>query len=101
MTVTLNEVALKALLESENGPIGRDLRRRAENVTARAEQNASGPIIGIRTGNLHSGIRYEIQDGPVATIGTDANKRGFFYPAFWDRSGRPWLTEALREGFNA
>lgn len=29
MSVTLNEVALKALLESDSGPVGRDIQRRA------------------------------------------------------------------------
>ena len=102
MSVILNGPALAFLLESENGPVGRDLRRRAEQVTALAEQNASGPIIGIESGDLHSGIRFEIKqdaEGLFATIGTDARHGGFAYPTFWDSSGRPWLTNALRDGF--
>lgn len=103
MSVTLNGPALAFLLESENGPVGLDLRRRAEQVTALASQNASGPIIGIQTGDLQSGIRYEIQNdsqGLFATIGTSARHFGFAYPAWWDKfGGKPWLTEALRDGY--
>jgi len=103
VTVQLNEPALHFFLEEERGPVGRDLQRRAENVTTLAEVNASGSIIGIRSGDLHSGIRFQIGndgEGLFATVGTDATHRGFAYPAFHDRHGRPWLTEALRDGFD-
>jgi hypothetical protein len=103
MAVRLNESALRFFLEEERGPIGRDLRRRAENVTTLAEVNASGPVINIQSGDLHSGIRFQIErdrEGLFATVGTDARHRGFSYPAFHDRHGRPWLTEALRAGFD-
>lgn len=102
MTVRINEAGFR-LFTSELGPVGRDLRRRAETVTALAEQNASGDIIGIESGALHSGVRYEIRegaDGIEAVIGTDANKDGFSYPAYWNENGRPWLTNALRDGFD-
>jgi hypothetical protein len=42
MAVLLNEPGLKLLLESEQGPVGQDLRRRAEQVAALASDNASG-----------------------------------------------------------
>lgn len=104
MTVVMNEVALRFLLESPSGPVGRDLRRRSEQVAAQAGQNASGEIIGIETGDLYSGIRFEIRetaDGLEGVIGTDAEHRGFNYPAWHDQNGRPWLTNALRDGFDA
>ena len=103
MTVRLFEPALTLLLDSEAGPVGQDLRRRAENVTADAEVNASGQIIGIETGDLHSGIRFVVEsggDGLQAVVRTDAEHGGFAYPAYWDRNGRPWLTNALRDGFD-
>lgn len=104
MTVVLNEPAIRLLLESEAGPVGRDLRRRAEQVTALASTNASGDLIGIQSGDLHSGIRYEVRQGSgglEAVIRTDAEHRGFAYPAWHDQNGRPWLTSALRDGFDA
>lgn len=104
MAVLLNEAGLKLLLESEQGPVGQDLRRRAEQVAALASDNASGEIIGIRSGDLHSEIRYELREsgeGLEAVVLTDAEHGGFFYPAFHDQNGRPWLTAALRDGFDA
>ena len=103
MSVKLNPPALRFFLDSEAGPVGQDLHKRAETVTALATQNAEGQIIGIESGALHSGIRFEIRedaDGLLAIVGTDAEKNGFSYPAYWDRNGRPWLTEALRDGFD-
>lgn len=102
MAVTLNPQALALLLESEAGPVGRFLQRRAEAVVQVATVNASGPIIGIESGNLNTGIQYQIEqnaDGLRARIFTDAEKNGFSYPAYWDRNGRPWLTDALRTVF--
>ena len=104
MSVALNEAALVHLLESESGPVGQDTRRRAENVARQAEINASGQVIGIESGDLHSGIRYELgrdEQGLRAVIGTNARHRGFAYPAWHDQHGRPWLTEALRDAFDA
>lgn len=104
MTVVLNEAAIQRLLQSPHGPVGDDLIRRAQNVTALATTNAEGAVIGIDTGDLHSGIQYQLlqdADGLEAVIKTDAQHRGFFYPAFHDQNGRPWLTSALRDGFDA
>ena len=105
--ILLNEVGLRQLLESPLGPVGRDLTRRAEQVTRLATDNASGSVIGIKSGALHSGIHFEIHEeatGLVATIGTPAMSswrgRPFSYPAYHDQSqNRPWLTKALAEGF--
>lgn len=102
MTVKLNPAALHLLLESETGPVGRDLRRRTVQVLERASANASGSILGIDTGDLLSDLHDEIStdaQGLVGKVVTRATHRGFSYPAFWDRNGRPWLTDALRDGF--
>lgn len=103
MGVTLYEAALFQLLESENGDVGEDLRRRAENVTRIAEVKASGTIIGIDSGDLHSGISYTIAEderGLYASVGSAAEHRGFHYPTWHDRNGRPWLSTALQDGFD-
>lgn len=104
MTVVLNEAALRRLLTDPSGPVGDDLRRRAETVEELARSNASGAVIGIRTGDLIGGIQSEVregEDGLEAVVRTPAEHGGFFYPAFHDQNGRPWLTEALRDGFDA
>lgn len=108
MSVKLNEDALARLLNFDNGAVGLDVRRRAENVAAIAALNASGDIIGIRSHALLSGLEVSVRsgpDGPVATVGTSAmstwNGRPFSYPAYHDQvTGRPWLTEALEQGFD-
>ncbi len=102
MTVRLNEFAIRQLLEAENGPVGRDLARRAENIRVQALTNADNNIIGILTSRLYEGVFARIdtdEDGLLAVIGTDAtDSKGFSYPAWHDQHGRPWLTSALEAG---
>ena len=107
MAVVLNEPALTFLLESDQGPVGRDMTRRAENVGAIAALNASGDILGIRSHDLLSGLTVEPEsnpDGARAVVKTTAmhewHGAPFSYPAYHDQTGRPWLTQALRDGFD-
>lgn len=104
MTVVVNDVALTRFLRSTNGPVGIDLATRAFSVEEQARHNASGSIIGIRSRHLLDGIKASIDSSAVglfAVIGTDAlsPRQDFNYPAFHDQNGRPWLTDALRDGF--
>lgn len=104
--IRLNEVGLRAFF---NGPqMERILQPRAEAVVQQADFNASysGPeTLGIDSGDLSSGIRYELRNGAdslEAVIGTNARDEttGFFYPYWWDRyGGKPWLTNALLQIF--
>lgn len=105
--IRLNEVALSVLLESPTGPVGRDMLRRAENVADIARLKASGDVIGIRSTDLFTGIDARVEatvNGPIGTVSTDAmsdwHGRPFSYPAWHDQNGRPWLTDALRDGFD-
>jgi hypothetical protein len=99
VTVTLNEAALEALLDSPTGPVGLLIDRKAAEVATIARENASGPIIGIRSGDLIGGLHSTgVQrglGGLFATVSTQARHRGFAYPTFHDETGRPWLTGAL------
>lgn len=102
MTVILLEPGLELLLESPLGPVGLDLTRRAEQVVRLAEENVSGSLLSIDTGDLHASVRFSIDRTPLglaAVVGSDARHRNFSYPAYWDKHGRPWLTSALRDGF--
>jgi hypothetical protein len=114
MSFKINEAALGRLLNSTTGPVGRHIASEADRVASQAAQNASGEVIGIETGALLRGIRTQMigtPEGVRAVVSTDAvarDSRGlvrlwqgapFSYPAFHDRNGRPWLTEALREVF--
>lgn len=102
MTVTINDAAMNRFLRSTTGAVGQDLALRANKVLELASMNASGMIIGIRSGDLRLGLRARIEPtnvGLEAIVSTPAEHRDFFYPSFHDRNGRPWLTNALRDGF--
>jgi hypothetical protein len=103
MSVIFYEEAVHRVLRSPIGPVGRDLARRAENVTRQATENAShrGPTtLGIVTGDLHSSIHFTIEEGVEdlkAFVGSPAEHHGLHYPTYWDRNGHPWLSSALPE----
>ena len=70
MSLVVNEAALNFLLQEENGPVGIDLRRRAENISTIYEQNVARylPAFVEQGGS----IDYEISvqdDGLQAIIG--------------------------------
>jgi hypothetical protein len=102
VTVVVNDAVLNTFLRSTLGPVGQDLALRAFSVSELARRNASGSIIGIRSRDLIDGINARIDgtpDGLIGIVNTPAIHRGFGYPAFHDQNGRPWLTNALRDGF--
>ncbi len=97
--IVFNDAGFQRMIRDPQGPIVRDLERRAQNVVALAGRRAAGPIIDIESGQLQAGINYRIEqrpEGPIAIISTPAKKNGFSYPAYHDQTGRPWLTGALR-----
>lgn len=98
--VSINQTALQQLLRGRNGPIARDLGRRAIRVESAAKLNASGrPGPKVRTGRLRSSISWGIGEdgrGLYAVIGTNV------YYAKWLELGSntapayPFLRPALR-----
>ena len=107
MTVIVNDAIMATFLRSMFGPVGRDLARRANSVADRASRNASGLEIGVLSGDLRSQIYSRLEQdaaGLVAKVGTTAlaHRDGawdtFGYPAYWNARGKPWLTNALRDG---
>lgn len=100
--VVVFQPAVRRLLEDPTGPVGDYLQRKAGEVDELAAANASGPIIGVLSGDLLGGIQFSVGLGPeglVARIGTNAEHREFNYPAWHDQNGRPWLSDALRAAF--
>lgn len=80
MSVTLNEAALRFMLEDPAGPVGADLRRRSENVTALVRQNAQR-IIRTLPADV---VEYEIQsseEGLRSVIGIKGSGRWSEYLA--------------------
>jgi hypothetical protein len=83
--IVWNDAALQRMFRDPNGPIGRDLKRRAINVESAAKLNASGRAVAgannpegrgpnVDTGRLRSSITYQIEErasGLVAKIGTN------------------------------
>jgi hypothetical protein len=65
MTVTLNEVALLALLESQEGPVGQEIQRRAELVAEAMRKDVSGYYPGI---GVEDDVGVEME-GSTATVG--------------------------------
>lgn len=104
-----DEQALNHLLESPDGPVGKDLQRRAENVTAQATENATGIGVAgasnpqgrgpnIRTGNLNTSIRFVIghdDDGLFAEIGSDVLYAIFLETGLRNGATYPFLLPAL------
>lgn len=76
-----NEASLRALLKGRNGPVARDLARRAIKVESAAKRYASGrPGPNVQTGRLRGSITWAIGTdggGLYADVGTNV-----FYAPF-------------------
>ena len=100
-TVVVNEAAVRLLLDSPAGPVGRDLLRRAENIENAAKENARA-FFYQRTGNLVQSIE---KDVGVDAIGLRAiigcNKNIAPYAGYLEQGTQPheivgneWLVSA-------
>lgn len=92
--VVFDEAALNKLFESPEGPVGKDLVKRALRVERRAKQLAP-----VDTGRLRSSIEHDVgrdSRGLVARIGTDVTYA--IYLEFGTRrmTPRPFLRPALQ-----
>jgi hypothetical protein len=96
--ITLNEPALALLLESENGPVGLDLRRRAERVTVLARQKVD-VIMARSSVNVAADVDFRIDPGPQAVIGIRPSGSIADYLAEKEVRESAWLVPALQEAF--
>lgn len=89
----IHKAALTTLLESPEGPVARDLIRRAIRVEGQAKQNATGrPGPMVRTGRLRGSITWRLghdSRGLYADIGTAVVYAPFVEPKY------PFLKPAL------
>ncbi len=117
MTVVINELGMAQYFQSQTGPLGRYIGRRADIVRDSALSNAQGPIINVDTTDLISSTKIQltsgleagggfsgfISEGVKAIIYSDAEHRDFNYPAVVTRAtfATPggWLIQALRDNF--
>lgn len=92
---TPDQGALRALLESPNGEVAKDLERRALKVERSAKRACP-----VDTGRLRSSITHEIQQdaqGLLAVIGTDVNYAPYVELGTRYMAAQPFLRPALEE----
>jgi HK97 gp10 family phage protein len=93
--LTFYGAELKKLFEGENGPVAKDLAKRAIRVEAAAKRLAP-----VRTGRLRASITHQIshdERGLLAVVGTNVVYARFLELGTFRMSGRPFLRPALRE----
>ena len=94
-----NEAEMRQLLEGPNGPVARELAKRAMRIESRAKQNASGrPGPNVRTGRLRSSITWRLgQDsqGLYADIGTNVPYGYYLETGLRNGARYPFLQPAL------
>ena len=95
MTVRLNEVALSALLDTQEGPVGQDLQRRAQAVTALARENVA--FIMHRVPGVAQDVDYVMQ-GSQAVIGIRDAGSISEYLVDKENVEFVWLVPALQAG---
>lgn len=99
-SLVFDPAALDFLLQNPDGPVGQDLRFRAENITRISEQQA-GEIVhrGFQGQRI---VGYEIRNGDEgleAVIGVDGGRIGDYLIAKDVREGRPF-TQATQAGIH-
>ena len=98
-TIRFNQPELEDMFRNPQGPIGRDLSRRAINVESQAKVNASGrPGPRVDTGRLRSSITHEVvvdANGLVARIGTNVEYARPLETGLRNGARYPFLEPAL------
>ena len=98
--IRLNEVALRQLLESPLGPVGRDLEERAEQITRRARTRV-GIITARSSVEVENDVDFVLTANPLqAVIGIrDTGSITRYLAAKEGREGGVWLLPSLVEEF--
>lgn len=92
-TIRFNEDGLRELLQSENGPVAKDLARRANKVTNQAKR-----LCPVDTGRLRSSITMVLEsdsDGLYAVVGTNVDYAEFVEFGTSTQRAQPFLRPAL------
>lgn len=93
--MTLNEAALAALLETEEGPVGRFVERTAERIAGQAQQNVRAYFAGAPSLNVDQDVGFSM-DGSTAVIGIrDAGPKARRLARAQAQGKVNWLQSAL------
>lgn len=100
--IHFDNAALRAVLESAEGPVARDLIRRAIRVESQAKLNASGrPGPMVRTGRLRASITWALgrdQNGLFADVGSNVEYARYVEMGTDRARAYPYLRPALAAG---
>jgi len=97
VTVVLNQAALSALLETQDGPVGRYVERVADAVVAEAQRNVRGYFGSAPSleGRVDQDIDSEM-DGSTAIVGIkDGGSKAQRLVQYQIEGRFPWLQRAL------
>jgi len=98
-SLVFNEAALKFLLESPAGPVGLDLRRRAERITDLVRANATKILEQMPPETVQFDIVSD-DDGLAAIIGVEGTGRWSSYLAAKERREAVIFAPALAQGLD-
>lgn len=93
--VIIDHASLDALFSSADGPVGRELARRAIKVEAAAKR-----ICPVDTGRLRASITHRLEhdaEGLLAIIGTDVEYAAYVEFGTSHMRAQPYLRPALAE----
>ena len=95
MTVILNEAAIAALLETEEGPVGRYVKDLAERIVVQAQQNVRTYFATAPSLNVDQDVGFDME-GSTATIGIkDAGSKSRRLAKYQAEGSVNWLRSAV------
>jgi hypothetical protein len=98
VSVVLNEGALRALLETQEGPVGQFVEGVAQRVTAEAQRNVRSYFGSAPGLNVDQDVDFDM-DGSTATVGIrDAGSKSRRLAQAQAEGRVNWLSRALEAG---
>jgi hypothetical protein len=95
VTVILNEAAIAALLETEEGPVGRFVKDLAERIVVQAQQNVRTYFATAPTLSVDQDVGFDME-GSTATIGIkDAGSKSRRLAKYQAEGSVNWLRSAV------